>query len=81
MLMHVCWCCHIHLCVSVCFCFFVLFHMLLCVFVSSGHAFEKGWCVCVFVLLFPSTYLLSLIFHNISQRNELGGLGCREELQ
>lgn len=85
-LMHVCvnvvtctfvyQCAHAHVCVV------GFFHMLLCVCMSSGHAFWKGmelwWC---FFCVFPSTYLLSLIIHDMRQRNELGGLGCRDELQ
>lgn len=66
--------CSVHM-----FCFF---YMWVCVCMSSGHAFEKrmelGQCEFCF---FPSTFLLSLIIHDMTQCNELGSLGHKQGLQ
>lgn len=68
--------------VDCCWCHMKCTHAYVCFSlfcVSSGHAFKKGWSLDGFV--FPSTCLLSLIIHEMRQRNELGSLERKGELQ
>ncbi len=61
----------------------LLFFSFSCAFVCQvATLLKRGWswddvCFCAF----PSTFLLSLIIHDMRQRNELGGLDHKDGLQ
>lgn len=76
--MHVC--IGVVTCLHLCSCAFLL-HAPVCLcqvamLLKKGRSWD-GMCFCVFL----STYLLSLIIHDVKQRNELDGLGRKDGLQ